>query len=363
MRVIICGGGAIGAATAYFCSKRGAEVVVVERHRVAGAASGKSGGFLALDWNRGTRLDRLARRSFDLHAELAEELSDALGRDWGLYRRLATFMGHSDGNAPATITGQIGTTETTAVVEPRAFTTGLLDAARRLGAGLTDGTVEGLTRTGDRVTGVRLSSGEIIAGDAVVIAMGPWSIMASGWLALPAVYGVKGHSLVFATGDRTPKDAWFLEVQNRRGRQNEVLTPEIFPRANGTVWACAISSTQGLPIDPAEVGPDDGAHERLEALCRAVVPALATAEVVARQACFRPLTEDGLPFMGALPGAPGAYIATGHSVWGMLNAPASGEAMAELVLDGAARTVDLRPFRPDRLRPLDPKAVSGCFAR
>ena len=66
MRVIICGGGAIGAATAYFCSKRGAEVVVVERHRVAGAASGKSGGFLALDWNRGTRLDRLARRSFDL---------------------------------------------------------------------------------------------------------------------------------------------------------------------------------------------------------------------------------------------------------------------------------------------------------
>ena len=43
MRVIICGGGAIGAATAYFCSKRGAEVVVVERHKVAGAASGKSG--------------------------------------------------------------------------------------------------------------------------------------------------------------------------------------------------------------------------------------------------------------------------------------------------------------------------------
>jgi glycine/D-amino acid oxidase-like deaminating enzyme len=79
--------------------------------------------------------------------------------------------------------------------------------------------------------------------------------------------------------------------------------------------------------------------------------------LVARQACFRPLTEDGLPLMGALPGAPGAYIATGHSVWGILNAPASGEAMAELVLDGVARTVDLRPFRPDRLRPLDPKVL------
>jgi glycine/D-amino acid oxidase-like deaminating enzyme len=61
--------------------------------------------------------------------------------------------------------------------------------------------------------------------------------------------------------------------------------------------------------------------------------------------------------MGALPGAPGAYIATGHSVWGILNAPASGEAMAELVLDGTAHTVDLRPFRPDRLRPFDPTAL------
>jgi glycine/D-amino acid oxidase-like deaminating enzyme len=49
MRVIICGGGVIGAAIAYFLSKRGAEPVVIERHEVAGAASGKSGGFLALD--------------------------------------------------------------------------------------------------------------------------------------------------------------------------------------------------------------------------------------------------------------------------------------------------------------------------
>jgi len=60
-RVVICGGGAIGAAIAYFISRRGAQPVIVERHEVAGAASGKSGGFLALDWCRGSSLDRLAR--------------------------------------------------------------------------------------------------------------------------------------------------------------------------------------------------------------------------------------------------------------------------------------------------------------
>jgi glycine/D-amino acid oxidase-like deaminating enzyme len=47
-------------------------------------------------------------------------------------------------------------------------------------------------------------------------------------------------------------------------------------------------------------------------------------------------------------------VATGHSVWGMLNAPATGEAMSELILDGAARHVDLAPFALGRLPPLDP---------
>jgi glycine/D-amino acid oxidase-like deaminating enzyme len=70
---------------------------------------------------------------------------------------------------------------------------------------------------------------------------------------------------------------------------------------------------------------------------------------VARQACFRPVTEDGLPLIGRVPGMDGVYVATGHSVWGMLNAPATGEAMAELILDGVSSHVDLAPFDPGRL--------------
>ena len=51
-------------------------------------------------------------------------------------------------------------------------------------------------------------------------------------------------------------------------------------------------------------------------------------------------------------------MATGHSVWGILNAPATGEAMAELILDGVASTVDLSPFDPARLAALDPERVA-----
>jgi len=64
MRVLICGGGVIGASIAYFLSCRGVKATVIERTGIACAASGKSGGFLALDWCDGTPLEALARRSF-----------------------------------------------------------------------------------------------------------------------------------------------------------------------------------------------------------------------------------------------------------------------------------------------------------
>ena len=71
MHVLICGGGVIGASIAYFLSCRGVKATVIEGTGLACGASGKSGGFLALDWSDGSPLAPLARRSFALHAELA----------------------------------------------------------------------------------------------------------------------------------------------------------------------------------------------------------------------------------------------------------------------------------------------------
>jgi glycine/D-amino acid oxidase-like deaminating enzyme len=234
-----------------------------------------------------------------------------------------------------------------------------MHAAQTHGAVLRHGTVVDLIhRPSGGVRGVALASGEIVEGDAVVIAMGPWSILAARWLPLPAVFGYKGHSLVLETGASVPAEAIFLEYREASG---EVLTPEIFPRANGTTWVCAISSTAPMPVDPADVVSDEGAHARLEVLCRNISPALAAARITARQACFRPVTEDGLPLIGAVPGIEGAYVATGHSVWGMLNAPATGEAMSELILDGGANRVDLAPFAPGRLPLLDPMRLRSSL--
>src|SRR2546429_8478897 len=273
-RIVICGGGAIGAAIAYFTSRRGARSTVIERHAIAGAASGKAGRFLALDWCRRRPVDRLARRSFELNAELSAELGDP----WG-YRRLTTYGGYAVeddtargwGGRPwladgVAITSRLGSPETTALIEPRAFTTGLMHAAEAHGAVLRHGTVVDLVRSRrGAVRGVALASGEIVEGDAVVIAMGPWSVLAARWLPLPAGLGYKGPSLIFETGEAIPAEALFLEYPAARGG---ILTPELFPRADGTTWVCAISTLGPVPVDPADVTPDEGAHARIEGLCR-----------------------------------------------------------------------------------------------
>jgi glycine/D-amino acid oxidase-like deaminating enzyme len=362
MHVVICGGGVIGACTAWFLSRRGIDVTVVERAGVAAAASGKAGGFLALDWCAGTPLDALARRSFHLHDALPKQV----GADWS-YRRMNAYSGvvidegSTHRHAPASlewlsdgvvITSRLGTPETTAIVPPRTFTSAMMDAAQRRGTRLKLWQIIGLVRSADgsAVEGVDVD-GNTMAADAVVIAMGPWSVLAAHWMALPAVFGLQSPSLVYDTGTDVAADALFLDYQDNSG---EAVSVELFPRGDGTTHITAFSDQSPLPIDPAAVAPDPRAIKRLEAIAERISPAFRPERIVARQSCFRPVTQDGLPLIGKVPGASDAYVATGHSVWGILNAPATGEALAELIADGAARTTDLSPFDPGRLRALDP---------
>jgi glycine/D-amino acid oxidase-like deaminating enzyme len=358
MHVVICGGGVIGACTAYYLARRGIGVNVVERTEVAAAASGKAGGFLARDWCAGSPLDALARRSFDLHASLPQEL----GADWA-YQRMTSFSGvvPSERNSPrrsaadlawlsgdVTTNGQLSTSDTTAIVHPRKFTQGMMHAAEQHGARLRLGQVTGLTGHSVEV------GGETIAADAVVIAMGPWTLLASQWVRIPPVFGMQSPSIVYDTGKDVPAEALFLEYEQDDGSS---VTVEVFPRADGSTHVTAFGGQTPLPMNPADVKPDPDALAKLQAVCERLSPAFRADRIIARQACFRPVTQDGLPLIGKLPDMDGAYIATGHSVWGILNAPATGEALAELIAGGKATTTGLDAFDPARLRPLDPGSL------
>jgi hypothetical protein len=121
----------------------------------------------------------------------------------------------------------------------------------------------------------------------------------------------KKHSLVFDTGAKIPAESAFLEYQDRSGA---VLTPELFPRADGTTYVCAISSEEPLPVDPARVAPGPrrdraaGGDVQLDVAGPRLGEDPRAAGVLSLG-----VTRDGLPLIGPVPGVASAYIAAGRA--------------------------------------------------
>ncbi|KAK8956557.1 hypothetical protein KSP39_PZI000444 [Platanthera zijinensis] len=404
-RVIICGGGVIGACTAYFLASKAAgrvAITVVEKSAIACAASGKAGGFLALDWCDGTPVADLARASFLLHRSLSDLLDGP--RTYG-YRALTTLslalspseLPRSRSPAlPSWIDGAaasrprtIGTPETTAQVHPQLFTRALLSSATaEHGVEVVLGEVQSVDVSGGGA-GVVLRDGRILPADAVVIALGPWSSRLRLVSALFHISGLKAHSIILRPPqpDAISPHALFLSYQPTPS--SKILDPEVYPRptekkktpenrisevtrgrisphcwtataeavvrtksagACGEVYICGLSKEATPPNNPEEIAAEPESIEMLHQIAGAVSSHLKSgaAEVVAEQACFLPCTDDSLPVIGEIPGAENIYVATGHSCWGILNGPATGAALAELILEGRSTTVDLEPFNPAR---------------
>ncbi|CAG7878193.1 hypothetical protein BRARA_E03233 [Brassica rapa] len=363
-RVVVCGGGVIGVCTAYFLAKKGVSVTLVEQSAVACAASGKAGGFLAFDWCDGSPVGSLARASFDLHRSLSEELNGV--ESYG-YRPLTTLsvtvtesnpvvsgalVGLPDWvNGPVKSPSTIGTTQTTAQVHPQLFTRKVLSTAvEKYGVEVVIGKLEEVRVEQGRVDSVVLEGGRVIEADSVVLAMGPWSGKFEMLSSVFRVYGTKAHSIVLEPKEPnaiTPH-ALFLSYYPSNG--GGALDPEVYPRPTGEVYLCGMSSQEEVPDDPDQVTSNPESIEVLKRVAKTVSSYLneENAQVKAEQACFLPSTEDGVPVIGEIPGIKGCYVATGHSCWGILNGPATGSALAELIVDGVATSVDLSRFSPSR---------------
>ncbi len=355
-RIVVCGAGVIGAAVAYFLTRRGAPPTIVERARPGAAASGRAGGFLALDWNDETPVGPLARAGYGLHAELAVQFGSDVG-----YRRVETLLvaGGDEGGVdahrqlpnPAWLDGNvavhsiIGTRASTAQVNPMLFTRALVYGAIAGGAQLVTGTVDGLDceGPGGSIRGVFVD-GALVPADAVVLALGPWMWRARAWLPMPAVHGLKGASITLAAD--VPAQAVFGDYRTRDGRR---MSPEIYPRPDGEVYVNGFPETDPLPDDPDAIFPSDAGCAELHRIAGAHSSLLAAARITARRACYRPVTDDGIPLIGPAVGTPGVYVATGHGAWGILNAPATGRMIAEMILDGRSHSVDAAPYALTRL--------------
>jgi len=208
-----------------------------------------------------------------------------------------------------------------------------------------------------KVTAVRaLVEGKetLMPADVVVVALGPWSKQLLHWLPEPntkyermlAISSIKAHSIVMKPVQPVTAHALFLSYTDETGNFSD---PEVYPRPDGDVYMCGVAEPFTVPDDPADVKADEGVKETLHGIVGTLSKQLKDTPVSRVQACCLPCTVDDVPLIGPIPGVNGLYIATGHSCWGILNSPATGEAMAELLVDGKSSTVDLSPFDPKRL--------------
>jgi sarcosine oxidase subunit beta len=222
------------------------------------------------------------------------------------------------------------------IADPGALTQGYATIARRAGAELRVGAgVERLVRSEDRVTGVATAEGEIAAG-AVVLATGAWTA------ALAATAGLR------VPIDPVPRvvvtTSAFPGVPARRTLVIDASTSFYFHReADGVLMGMAGDDAVGfdLAVDEAFVA------ERLVPRALEVFPPLEAAGIRSTWAGLYEMTPDRHTIVGETP-LEGLFVAAGFSGHGFQHGPIVGRLLAELLVEGVVRSVDVSALAFDR---------------
>jgi glycine/D-amino acid oxidase-like deaminating enzyme len=181
-----------------------------------------------------------------------------------------------------------------------------------------------------------------IACDNLVIAAGPWTGPLSQLL-LPnpiPVTSYGGNSVVLRLRSPTTltADGLFILLNV----DDSSYYPEVFTRPSGEIYLAGINeSLQAvLPPTPEEAIPQESAIKQLKAIADEILPEYTVEKT---QLCFRPMTEQGLPFISPIYGVAGAYVGAGHSFFGIMLGPGTGKILSEMVL-GDELSIDVSNF-------------------
>jgi glycine oxidase len=175
--------------------------------------------------------------------------------------------------------------------------------------------VTGLTRRGDRVSGVSTSQGEFEA-EAVVVCGGAWSASILGELArVPEVAPVRGQMLLFRTPPQTVRRIVLAGARY------------VIPRRDGRVLVGSTVEHVGFDKSTTEE-----AKQELREAAFGLIPALQEAPLEQHWAGLRPGSPNGVPYIGPHPELAGLYVNAGHYRNGVVMGLASARLLGDLVL-------------------------------
>jgi sarcosine oxidase, subunit beta len=217
------------------------------------------------------------------------------------------------------------------IADPGGLTQGYASAAARAGAELRMGTEVGsISVRAGRVTGVRTSAGGEIATRAVVNAAGPWAgpIAASAGVTLPLEPIPR---TVVTTGP-------FPGAPEHRTLVIDAAT-SFYLHREGEGVLMGMGGVDERPSLSLRVDERFVAEELLPVAVR-VFPPLEAAGVASTWAGLYEMTPDRHPIIGPAP-VEGLWLANGFSGHGFQHAPVVGLLLAEMIVEGTARTVDV----------------------
>jgi len=361
--VVVIGGGVNGASIAYALAARGVKAVLVEKGALASGASGRSSALVRMhytnEWDA-----RLAWASFPVFRNwtelmggpgvfthtgfvnvVAPQFADHLRRNVEMLKGIGVNTTAITGAElrdlqPFANVDDIGAAAyepDSGYANPAETVEGFRRRATELGARVLQWTaVTRVIRQESRVTGVETSAGRIDAG-SVIVAAGAWSrrLCAEIGLELPA--RPKAIDTVAVTRPPELAKGHMVFIDN-------VLGNYFRPESGGLTlvgvpcqeWDIDPDTLQtGLPPEAAGVGAQLLTHR---------IPAMERATLSRGYRAFDGYSADRHAILGRVDGIDGLYLATAFSGSGFKIAPAVGACMAELVIEGRAKTVDIEPF-------------------
>jgi sarcosine oxidase subunit beta len=364
--VVIVGGGIVGASIAYHLAARGVrDVLVLEREQLGSGSTGRNAGGVRLQFSSEINV-QLSLRSLPRIERFAEEMGvDPHLRQVGylfliteerdvapfenslaMWKRLGVPAQRLDAAGVHEVFPELRADDLRFATfcsrdgycDPTGLLNGYVARARERGVRFREHEPAiAIVRDGDRVSAVRTPNGEVTCA-TVVNAAGAWGAEV-GRLAGIDLPIRPLRRQIFVTDPVPGLDREFpLTV--------EFATSLYFHRESGGVLMGMADPTDGPGFD-ASVNWDFLPTLVERALYR--LPILERAKVKTGWAGFYEDTPDKHPIVGAVPGLAGFLCAAGFSGHGIMHAPATGEAIAELIVDGRT-SFDITPLAYDRFR-------------
>jgi glycine/D-amino acid oxidase-like deaminating enzyme len=356
-RIVIAGGGILGANIAYQLAKRGASVTLLEKAKPATGATANSFAWINANKQPQTyfNLSLLGIEAWrELHAELGSELPVRWGGSVAWTNTAERAAMHSEtmrrfqawgypvhlidekqlrALEPNVVPGAVSSAthaEIEGSADPVGATEAIMARAARAGAKIVfPAEVTGLDVVNGRLRAVKTTSGDVDA-DVLVVACGVDTPRVAALAGL-TVQLTRSPGILFHTPPQPPLVDRIL------------LSPigNIKQKPDGRI-------VTGLDFGPAP--PEDATRERGEAFLKkmsAVLPHLSKAAVEKVTLGFRPLPKDSHPIVGFPDGRRDIYITVMHS--GITLGPLIGRLAALEILDGV-RVDPLAPYRLERFK-------------